>query len=94
VWCGLQLRALAGLRLLHLHDHLGFVEHGLRGGEDLRARLDVGRVRGAEAHAGVRLDHHVMAGADQLANALRCETHAVFLRLDLFRNANAHAALP
>src|SRR5207244_2579337 len=81
-----DLLALLALRLLHLDDQLGF----LPGIADARAGLLVGGIRGADAAAGVRLRHHLVAVRHQLAHRGRRQADAVFVGLDLFRDADDH----
>jgi hypothetical protein len=81
---------LGGLRLLHLHDHVGVAEDFLRTPADLRADLRVVLVRESAAHTGVGLDHHLMPRADQLIGPGWDHGDTVLVRLDFLGNAHSH----
>src|SRR4030095_10557451 len=86
-----QHLALGELRLLHLHDHLGAVEHFLRGGDDLGARGGVGRIVDADACAGRALHEHLVTSGNELTYTRRNQADAALVILDLLRDADAHA---
>ena len=86
--------ALVGLRLLHLH-------HELRALEDLRGARRDGRPGGtvlsvvdSDAVARAALDQHFVTVQGELPHARRHEADAVFVHLDLTRNADAHTEIP
>jgi hypothetical protein len=81
---------LLGERLLHLHDHVGALEDLAGGGDDLGAALLVILVRDSGAEAGVLLDEDGVAVLTERADARQDHADAVFLVLDLLRNADDH----
>ena len=86
-----QHGALGRLRLLHLDDHIGDVEH-LRGiGKDRGADAAIVVIGDAHALGRARLHEHLMSVRDQLARARRHQADAVLVDLDLFRHPDAHA---
>ncbi len=89
-----QHRALVELRLLDLDDHLGRVEHLLGCPDDFRAGLLVVGIGHADAHAGVRLDDHVVTVGDQLAYACRRHADTELERLDFLRYPYLHDFSP
>jgi hypothetical protein len=82
-----------GLRLLDLHDHLGGREHLGRRRHDARAGREVGRIVGADADTGTRLDQHLVTLRGVLADRHRRQADTVFLDLDLLRYTHAHGRL-
>ena len=60
-------RELGRDRLLDLHDHVRVPHTSSRGGDDLRARLDVRLVGDRRADAGVLLDEHGVAACVRIA---------------------------
>ena len=87
---GAQHFALARLRLLDLHDHVGLGEDRLRRVDHLGSRRDVFRIDGADPEARLGLDQHPVSVAHRLAGALRRHSDAVFVILDLLRHADQH----
>ena len=81
----------AGLRLLHLHDHVRGGEDRRGGVHDQRAGIAVGIVGQAGAGAGAGLDGDDMAVAGQFPRAGGGQADAVFVRLDLLGNTDMHA---
>jgi hypothetical protein len=81
---------LDGLRLFHLHDHLGRGEDFGRRSNDRGARLAVRVVVHADALAGRCARRSPVAVRGELAHAAGHEADAVFEDLDLFGNADAH----
>ncbi len=88
-----QHGALGGLRLLHLHDHVGLGEDLGRGGDDARAGGLVGGVLGADAGAGIGLDHDLVAMGDQFDDALRGQADPVFVVLDFLGGPDDHLCI-
>src|SRR5256885_7418534 len=78
--------ALLLLRFLDLDDELGSLPRIA----DARAGLLISRIRGADAAAGIGLDHHLMAVRDELAHRSRGQTHPVFMRLYFLRDTDDH----
>ena len=87
---GAQHLALDGLRLLHLHDHVGLGEDFRRRGDDLGAGRSVVRVRCADARTGIGLHPDLVAVAHGFLHRSGRHAHAVFVILDLFWNADEH----
>src|SRR5665213_1780113 len=85
-----QLRPLAALRLLDLHDHVGCCENFSGGVSNDGAGLAVGLIGGADTGARVGLDDDTVAGRDILTHRARRETDAVFVDLDLLWHSDAH----
>src|SRR5260221_12087061 len=81
-----DLLALLALRLLHLDDELGFLPWIA----DARAGLLVGRIRGADAAAGVGFHHHLVTVRDQLAHQGGRQADAELVGLDPIRDADGH----
>jgi len=88
-----QHLALDRLRLLHLDDHVGVVEHVLGRLDDLGAGGDVGIVIHADAGPRAGLDDHLMAVRDDLAHRGRRHADAEFLDLDLLGHTDEHGAV-
>ncbi len=88
-----QHLALAGLRFLHLDDHVGAGEHLFGGIDDLGTGGDVGVVARVDAGTGVGLDNDLVAVAAHLDDALRRQADAVFVILDLFWGSDEHGVL-
>ena len=91
---GAQQRALRGLGLLDLYDHLRPVEDrpGIRG--DGRAHFGVVRVGGAYSGPRPALHDDVVAVQGDLVHAVRRESHAIFVVLDLLRYPDEHPSAP
>jgi len=87
-----QGRDLAGLRLLHLHDHVRRREDFVGRGCDARAGGAIGLVGEADAVAGARLDHDLLAVMDQFPNRARHQADPVLVRLDLLGDADPHGS--
>jgi hypothetical protein len=81
---------LDGLRLLHLHDHVGAGENLVRVRQNLRADARVFLVAKVDRLACSGLDEHFVAALGQLARRGRRHADAVFVILDFLRHANAH----
>ena len=89
-----QHRDLVRLRLLHLDDHVGGGEHLRRGRRAIaRAGRPIGSSSKPMPAPAPCLDQHLMAVMDQLAHAAGHEPDAVFVGLDLLRNADQHDSL-
>ena len=84
---------LLGDRLLDLEHQVAGGPHVVGGVEDLRAGGDVVLVRDRRADAGVALDEHLVAVADQLVHAGRGDRHPVLVVLDLAGDADLHGCL-
>ena len=81
----------AGLRFLHLHDHVRGGEDRCGGLHDQRAGIAVGVVGQASAGAGAGLDGDDVAVAREFPCAGGGQADAVFMCLDLLGNTNMHA---
>ena len=88
----LQARDLDRLRLLHLHDHVGGLEHLIGVGKDLGARLAVVLVGLADAGARARLDKNLVTIDGELMHNRRHQADAEFQCLDFFGDADLHLA--
>ena len=88
-----QHRALGRLRLFHLDDHVGRLEHRGRIGQDLGTRGRVRIVADLHAAPGAGLDQHLVAARGQLAHAGRHQPDPVLVRLDLLGYADPHPVL-
>ena len=86
----LEQRDFLRLRFLHLDDHVRRLEHGGGIGKDGRARFLVGGVGAVDAGAGMGLDHHFMAGGDQLGDRRGRQAHPIFVVLDFLGHADPH----
>ena len=89
-----QHLAFDGLRLLHLHDHIGLGEDIGRRLGDGSTRALIGMVVEADARPGMGLDHDLMAIVDQLPHARRHQADAILVSLDLLWHADQHDHLP
>ena len=88
-----QHLALAGLRFLDLHDHVGLREH-IRGGcNDRRAGRDIVGIRETRTHTRAGFDQHRVAMRHGLHRCIGRHADAEFLRLDLFRASDFHWSL-
>ena len=81
---------LLGLRLLHLHDHVGLAEHGVGIRRDLAPRPREVLVGDRGAQARGRLHHDTVAGSDQLAHPFGGQRHPVLVVLDFLRDSDDH----
>ncbi len=88
-----QHRHFLRLRFLHLHDHLGLVEHFGSGRDDARAGVDIVLILEIDAAAGLSLDDDLMAGGDQLGHRWRGQADAIFVILDFLGHTDAHGEL-
>src|SRR3546814_10217326 len=61
----LQQRDFPGLRLLHLHDHVGGSEYLARAVHDARAGIPIFVVVKVDAAPGFAFDYQMMTGGDQ-----------------------------
>jgi hypothetical protein len=89
-----QQRILLGKRLLDLDDHLRLGVDGLGVGPDAGPGIGVLRVGDAGPFTCGRLDQHGMTVLDQTLDTGRHHGYAVFVILDLSRNADDHARSP
>ena len=87
----LQLR---GLRLLHLHDHVGPANHLLRRVDEFRPTRRIGLIGEARAGPCRPLHEHAMAGTHQLLHAHREHRHPILVLLRFLRDADDHAVRP
>ena len=87
---GAQAGTFDGLRLLDLDDQLGDIEDPVRARHDRRPPGGVVLVAEPGARAGVVLDEDFVAPGAQLLHAVRSQTDAPFLVLDLLRDTDAH----
>ena len=87
---GAQHRDFGRLRLLHLHDHVGGIEHGLRIGKDVRAGLLIGLVGAIDAVAGMGLDEQLVPVGDELRNRCGGQADTIFVDLDFLWHSDAH----
>ena len=85
-----QHRALAGQWLLDLDDHLRPLEDFRRAGGDRRPHRGVLGIPGAYAIARAVLHEHLVAVQDHFIHAVRRESYAVFVVLDLFGYSDEH----
>ena len=85
-----QHLALAGLRFLHLHDHVGLGENLVRRGDDLGAGLLVVGIAGANACTGLALHPHGVAATHGFTHRGGGHAHTVFMVLDFLRHADEH----
>src|SRR5262245_30979676 len=90
---GANQRILGRQRLLDLNDQIGTGENLSRGGDDLGSLGCIFDVRNAGTDASVGLDQYLMASTSQLLHAHGQHGHAVFVALDLARDANEHERL-
>ena len=88
-----QHGALLGLRLLHLHDHLGLGEDFGSGGNDLGPGLDVVGICRANAVARLGFHPDLVAMGNHFADRQRRQADAVFMVLDFLWHANEHGFL-
>ncbi len=88
-----ELLALDGQRLLHLHDHFRFGEDLVGILDDGGARCDVVGVGNPRAKTRACLHHHLVAVVHQFLHGRRDEAHAIFVVLDFFRHTDAHDLL-
>ena len=86
----LQHGDFARLRLFHLHDHLGRVEHFGRAIEDGRTDAAIMVVAEIDAHAGIGLDEHLVAVIDQFGDRAGGQADAIFVILDFLGHTDAH----
>jgi len=87
-------RALHGLRLLHLDDHVGCAEDLARRGGHLRACAYVVVVHHADSLPRIALDDDLVPLMHDLADRLRGQADAIFENLDFLGDADAHGFLP
>jgi hypothetical protein len=76
--------------LLHLHDHLGFVEKLIRGRQYLDADITEVLIRIATLFAGAALDEDVVAAANQFDTGRRNKSDSPLAGFQLTRYANTH----
>ncbi len=77
-----------------IHDHIGGGEDFFSRIKDLSPCLDVIGIGKSCSHAGVFLDHHLMAVGDGFSGGVRGHSYPEFLGFDLFRATNFHVFLP
>lgn len=85
-----ELGPLAGLRLLHLHHHFGASEYLLRAVDDHGTGGTVHVVIGGDTEAGTCLHQDLMPVRHIFTHRARRQTDAIFVVLNLGRNADAH----
>src|SRR4029077_2572635 len=85
--------ALGRERLLDLDDHLGARKHRIRIGDDLGAGRLVIRIGKTRAKPGIGLDNDVVTLVGKLPHRRGHEPDAIFVVLDLFRDADEHNAI-
>ncbi len=90
---GFEAAILDRLRLLHLHDELGFVEDRLGIGNDASACLLVHGVIGKDADACAGLDDDLVALSRQLTNGAGHEADTKLIVLNFSRHTDAHLGL-
>ena len=88
-----QQRILGGERFLHLHDHLRALEKLGRALHDLRSGRSVVRIWISGSDASVFLHQDCVAAFGELISRRGQQTHAIFLLLYLFRDADDHISL-
>ena len=87
---GPQHGDFGGLRFLDLNDQVGRLEQGGRRVGNRCAGRSIGVVTEADAGSGIMFDADGVAELDEFPDAGRGQTDAVFMGLDLFRNADFH----
>jgi hypothetical protein len=88
-----QHPALARLRFLHLDDHLGPVEHGLRVADDLGTGRPVVFVEAPDPGARPGFDHNLVAVDGELTDAIGGQPDPILMNLDLLGNTDQHRFL-
>ena len=87
---GLEQLDFLRLRLLHLHDHVGFGEHRGSVGKNARAGARVDRVGKIDGVRGVGFDEDGVTVRGEFAHGRGRHADAVFVVLDLLGNADLH----
>ena len=85
-----EFASLSRKRLLDLHDQLGSLKYLVGGCDKLRPRCGVLIIADAGAVAGRGFDRNGVTVFHQFGDRRRNKPDAVFVRLDLFRNADEH----